>query len=130
MTPQSSTADPWRGFRAVTVGTLLLEAIVVLLALPVVGAVGGGLTAASLAYLLGLAAALVALAGMQRRSWALSADLAVQPVVIGGFVVYPGVGVIGVVFALVWLLIAYFRSEVARRQRLEVLRAPEQPPPG
>ena len=36
--------DPWKSFRGVTAGTLILEAIVVLLALPVVSAIGGGLT--------------------------------------------------------------------------------------
>ena len=30
--------DPWKSFRGVMAGTLILEAIVVLLALPVVGA--------------------------------------------------------------------------------------------
>ncbi|MBV8790041.1 MAG: DUF4233 domain-containing protein, partial [Mycobacterium sp.] len=39
--------------------TLVLEAIVVLLAIPVVGAVGGGLTSVSLGYLIGLAALLI-----------------------------------------------------------------------
>jgi len=36
--------DPWRSFRGVMAGTLILEAIVVLLALPVVASADGGLT--------------------------------------------------------------------------------------
>ena len=36
--------DPWKSFRGVMAGTLILEAIVVLLALPVVSTVDGGLT--------------------------------------------------------------------------------------
>ena len=98
-------------------GTLILEAIVVLLALPVVGAVGGGLTAWSMAYLIGFAVLLVLLAGVQGRPWAIWVNLGVQVVLIAGFVVYPGVGFIGVVFAVVWVLIAYLRAEVLRRQR-------------
>ena len=43
-------ADPWRSFGAVMALTLFLDAIVVLLAIPVVGAVGGGLTTVSLVY--------------------------------------------------------------------------------
>jgi hypothetical protein len=31
--------------------------------------------------------------------------------------VYPGVGFIGVLFTGLWVLIAYFRAEVRRRQR-------------
>ncbi|PIB80345.1 DUF4233 domain-containing protein [Mycobacterium celatum] len=109
-------------------GTLILEAIVVLLALPVVGAVGGGLTPAALTYLIGLAVVLVLLAGVQGRSWAIWANLAVQAVAIAGFLVYPGVGFIGLLFAGVWALIAYFRAEVLRRQRRGLLPGQQRPP--
>ncbi|MDT5117659.1 MAG: hypothetical protein QOE30_3398 [Mycobacterium sp.] len=110
------TADPWKSFRGVMAATLILEAIVVLLAIPVVGAVGGGLTGASLGYLVGLAALLILLCGVQGRPWAIWVNLGVQVVVLAGFVVYPGVGFMGVLFTGLWLLIAYFRAEVRRRQ--------------
>ena len=96
--------------------TLLLETIVILLAIPVVGAVGGGLTAPSLSYLIGLAVLLILLTGLQRRPWAIWANLAVQVVPLAGFALYPGVGFIGLLFSGVWALIAYFRAEVRRRQ--------------
>ena len=89
--------------------------------LPVVGTVGGGLSAGALTYLLGLAAVLILLAGLQGRSWAIWADLAVQLIPIAGFAVYPGVGFIGLIFAAVWALILYVRSEVLRRERLGLL---------
>ena len=53
--------------------------------------------------------------GTEAFMWLTVAVLAVQAVLIAGFVVYPGVGVMGLVFAAVWALIAYFRAEVARR---------------
>jgi len=109
-------ADPWKSFRGVMAATLILEAIVVLLAIPVVGAVGGGLNGASLGYLIGLAALLILLGGVQGRPWAIWVNLGVQVVVLAGFVVYPGVGFLGVLFTGLWLLIAYFRAEVRRRQ--------------
>lgn len=115
MSDQQQQPDPWRGFRGVMAATLILEVIVVLLALPVVSVVGGGLTPAALAYLLGLTLVLVLLTGMQGRSWAIWANLAVQPVLIAGYLIYPGIGVMGVIFTAVWGLIAYFRAEVARR---------------
>jgi hypothetical protein len=115
MSGQPEAPDPWRGFRGVMAATLILEAIVVLLALPGVHVVGGGLTPASLAYLLGLALVLVLFTGIQGRSWAIWANLAVQLVLVAGFAVYPGVGVMGLVFTGVWALIAYFRAEVLRR---------------
>lgn len=126
--PEVPKPDPWKSFRGVTAGTLILEAIVVLLALPVVSAVGGGLNAGTLGYLLGLTAILIALAGMQGKSWAIWADLAVQLIPIAGFLVYPGVGVIGLVFAAVWALIVYVRSEVRRREKYGMLPGQDGPP--
>lgn len=108
--------DPWRSFGAVMALTLFLEAIVVLLAIPVVGAVGGGLTTLSLAYLIGLAVLLILMTGVQRKPWAIWANLGVQVILLAGFAVYPGVGFIGVLFSGLWGLIAYFRAEVRRRQ--------------
>ena len=126
--PEGPKPDPWKSFRGVTAGTLILEAIVVLLALPVVRAIGGGLTAVALTYLLGLAAILILLAGLQGRSWAIWADLAVQLIPVAGFVIYPGIGFIGVLFAVVWALVVYVRAEVLRRERLGLLPGQDGPP--
>jgi hypothetical protein len=115
--PEPPRADPWKSFGGVMAATLLLEAIVVLLAIPVVGAVGGGLTPVSLSYLIGLAVLLILLTALQRRPWAIWVNLAVQVVALAGFAVYPGVGFIGLLFTGVWALIAYLRAEVRRRQQ-------------
>lgn len=120
--------DPWKSFRGVMAGTLILEAITVLLALPVVNAVGGGLTVWSTGYLVGFAALLVLLAGVQGRPWAIWVNLGIQLMLVAGFVVYPLIGFMGVVFAVAWGIIAYLRHEVLRRQRLGLL--PGQQPPG
>lgn len=112
----AAPADPWRSFGAVMALTLFLEAIVVLLAIPVVGAVGGGLTTVSLVYLIGLAVLLILMGGLQRKPWAIWANLGVQVILLAGFAVYPGVGFIGLLFTALWGLIAYFRAEVRRRQ--------------
>ncbi|WSE58921.1 DUF4233 domain-containing protein [Mycolicibacterium sp. ND9-15] len=108
-------------------GTLILEAIVVLLALPVVGRIGGGLTAASGGYLVGLAAVLVLLTGLQGRPWAIWVNLAMQVALIAGVFVHGGIGFIGVVFLVVWLLIAYLRAEVLRRQKRGLLPGQQRP---
>jgi hypothetical protein len=109
-------------------GTLVLEIITVLLALPVVGAVGGGLTVWSTAYLVGFAVLLAVLAGMQGRPWAIWANLGVQALLVAGFEIYPAVGFVGVLFAVVWAVIAYLRAEMLRRQRLGLLPGQQQPP--
>ncbi|GAA2068329.1 DUF4233 domain-containing protein [Williamsia deligens] len=107
--------DPWRGLRGVMAGTLILEAIVVLLALPIVAKVGGGLTAASTTFLLVVTVAMILGSGLQGRSWALGYDLLLQVLLIAGFVLHWSIGAVGIVFALVWVYIAYIRRDVARR---------------
>lgn len=125
--PVQSAPDPWRSFRGVMAGTLILEIITVLLALPVVATVGGGLTAWSTAYLVGFAVLLGLLAGMQGRPWAIWANLGVQLLLVVGFFIYPAIGFIGLLFLVVWGVIAYLRHEMLRRQRLGLL--PGQQPP-
>ena len=124
-TPQPS--DPWKSFRGVMAGTLILELITVLLALPVVGAVGGGLTAWSTSYVIGFAILLGLLAGIQGRQWAIWANLGVQLLLVAGFFVYPAIGFMGLLFLVVWGVIAYLRAEVLRRQRLGLLPGQQLP---
>ena len=125
--PAVPPPDPWKSFRGVMAGTLILEAIVVLLALPVVAMVGGGLTAWSTIYLVGFAVFLVLLSGVQGRPLAIWLNLGVQLILVAGFFVYPAVGMVGLVFAAVWGVIAYLRGEVLRRQRRGLLPGQQQP---
>src|SRR3954463_16061089 len=122
--PQRETPpgpDPWRSFRGVMAGTLILEAIVVLLALPVVASADGGLTPLTGGYLVGFAVVLVLLTGAQGRPWAIWLNLAMQVVLIAGWLVHGAVGFIGLIFLAVWLLISYLRAEVLRRQKRGLL---------
>lgn len=120
--------DPWKSFRGVMAGTLILESIVVLLALPVVSFSRGGLSVTSAGYLIGVAVVLIVLAGLQGRPWALAANLAMQVFVIAGAFIHVTVGFVGVVFAGVWALIVYLRGEVKRRQERGLLPGQQRPP--
>lgn len=120
--------DPWKSFRGVMAGVLILEAIVVLLALPVVAAADGGLTVTTGTYLIGLAVVLILLAGLQGRPWAIWVNLAIQLALVAGWVVSAAVGFIGLVFTGVWLLIVYLRSEVKRREQRGLLPGQKTPP--
>lgn len=113
---QPAPADPWRGFRGVMAGTLILESIVVLLAIPVVKMVGGGLTPLSLTYLIAIAVIMILLCGMQGRPWALQANLALQLALVAGFFIHATIGFVGLLFLGVWLLIWYMRNQVRDRQ--------------
>lgn len=126
MTPDPG--DPWKSFRGVMAGTLILELIAVLLALPVVDAVGGGLTPWSTSYVIGFAVLLGLLAGLQGRPWAIWANLGAQLLLVAGFFIYPAIGFMGLLFLVVWGVIAYLRAEVLRRQRLGLLPGQQSPP--
>jgi len=123
-----ATPDPWKSFRGVMAGTLILEAIVVLLALPVVAAADHGLTPLTAGYLIGFAVVLVLLCGVQGRPWAIWVNLGIQVVLIAGWLVHGAVGFIGVIFTVVWVLIAYLRAEVLRRQKRGLLPGQQSPP--
>ncbi|KWX24238.1 DUF4233 domain-containing protein [Mycolicibacterium wolinskyi] len=128
MSTSPTPPDPWKSFRGVMAGTLILEAIVVLLALPVVAVGESGLTWTAGGYLIGLAVVLILMCGVQGRPWAIWANLGIQVVLIAGVVIHGAIGFIGVVFAVVWLLIVYLRAEVKRRQERGLLPG-QQPPP-
>jgi hypothetical protein len=119
--------DPWKSFRGVMSGVLLLEAVVVLLALPVVLVVGNAVPETTGTYLIAVAAVLVVLPAFQRYQWAIWLNLAIQLVLLAGFFVDPAIGFIGVLFTAVWLLLAYLRSEVLRRQKRGLLPGQQQP---
>lgn len=107
--------DPWKGLRGVMAGTLVLEAIVVLLALPVVADVGGGVTWFSGTYLVVLALLMILGAGLQRKPWAIPFNLGLQVLLLAGTFIHLSIGIIGLVFAAVWAFILVLRSDVQRR---------------
>ena len=125
--PHSPAVDPWKGLRGIMAGTLVLEAIVVALALPVVGTLGGGLTTVSGALVAALAVAMVVASGLQRRRWGLGFALALQALMIVSGLLVSALGILGVVFALVWVYLLYLRAEVARRMAEGSLPSQQRP---
>ncbi|WP_395311968.1 DUF4233 domain-containing protein [Mycobacterium sp. AMU20-3851] len=113
-------------------GIHILEAIVVLLALPVVSAGEDGLTVAAGSFLIGMAVVLILLSGMQGRPGIIWVNLGIQAVFIAGALIHGGIGFIGVIFAGVWVLMIYLRAEVKRRQARGQLpyQQPGPPPQG
>lgn len=110
------TTDPWKGFRGVMAGTLVLEAIVVLLVLPVISTVGGGLSPLSAGYVIGLAVLMIVGAGFQGRPWAIPFNLTLQGLAVLGFFVDPAFGAVGVLFAVVWAYLLYLRKDIRNRE--------------
>jgi hypothetical protein len=104
--------DPMKGLRGVYAATLTLEAIVVALALLVLPKFGDGATPFGVTVIAALAVAMVVAAGLQRRRWGLWFALALQAVMIACGLLVPALGVMGVVFALVWGAILMMRRDL------------------
>ena len=107
--------DPMKGLRGVFAATLTLEAIVVALSLLVLSKFGAGATPLGVTVITVLAVAMVVAAGMQRRAWGLGLALALQVVMIACGLLVPALGVMGVVFALVWGGLLLLRRDLAGR---------------
>ena len=108
--------DPMKGIRGVFAAVLILESIVVLLALLVFARFGNGPPAVGAAVIVGLALLMIVGSGLQRRSWGLRFALVVQvATIVAGFVLVTPLGVVGVVFGLVWVALLLMRRDVARR---------------
>jgi hypothetical protein len=112
--PAAPVRDPWKGLRGIMAGALVLEFITVLLALPVVAKLGDGISSGAGWVVAGLAVAMLAAAFVQRRPWGLHVALGLQAAMIACWPLVPTLGILGVVFALVWLYILTLRNNLRR----------------
>jgi Protein of unknown function (DUF4233) len=107
--------DPMKGFRGVAAGALILEVIVVGLSLLVVQRTAGGLGSWKGLLVGGIILALIVTCGLLRHSWSTWVVLAIQVVLIASIFVVTEVGVVGIIFGLVWAYLFYLRRDVAKR---------------
>jgi hypothetical protein len=99
----SETAPP-RGLIGVGIGGLSLEAMVLLLATPVViSAERGDVVAWHVGYLLGVAVLVILAAVLLRRPYGLYAGSVVQPLVIAAGIVTWPMYVVGLLFTAIWI---------------------------
>lgn len=114
--------DPLKGIRGVYAAVLALESIVVGLALLVLPKFGPGATPLGVSVLGGLAVVMLLSAFVQRTSWGLTLALALQVItIVAGFVFVTALGVMGIVFALVWVGILLLRRDlVGKMERGEL----------
>ncbi len=114
MSEGGARRDPGRSLAAVAAATLTLEAVVVLLAIPMVISLSRDhLSAVDVGVLVALPVILLAAAAVQRRPSGLVVGTVAQPlVVLGGIVTWP-LYVLGAVFAGLWV------GYLSLRRRLE-----------
>lgn len=111
--------DPMAGLSGVLSGTLIMEAITVLLILTVILKVDEGehWTTFNWVYITVIGLAHVVMAAFQRKPGALWIDLALQIPLILGFFIHWSVTAVGVIFGIVWYFIIQMRSEMIQRMR-------------
>lgn len=107
--------DPMKGFAGVMSATLMLEALVVLLALPVVAKLGSGLATWQGVLVGVLALALAVACAFVRRPWGKWVAVGLQIVLIACWFAVTALGVLGLIFGLVWAVLLWMRHDVARR---------------
>jgi hypothetical protein len=107
--------DPMRSFVGVMSATLVLEAIVVLLALPVVAKLGDGLATWQGVLVGVIALALLVTCAFLRRPWGKWLAAGLQVVLIACWFTMVALGIVGLLFGLVWALLLWMRHDVARR---------------
>jgi hypothetical protein len=115
-TPEANPPkDPLKGLRGIMAATLVMETITVGLALPVVAKLGGGISSVAGWLITGLAIAMLVAALLQRRPWGLGLALALQVAMIACWPLVPALGVLGLVFGLVWVYLLWLRHTFAKR---------------
>ena len=125
-TPAPLKKDPLKAFRGIMAGTLILEVIVVALALPVIAKLHGGVTSLVGWVAFGFIAAFIAMCAFVRRPWAIATVLVLHALLIATWILLPAMGVIGVIFGLVWIYVLWLRRDLLKRMAEGRLPAQQQ----
>jgi hypothetical protein len=106
---RSGLKNPAAAVRGLGSGTLIMEAIVLLLAIQPIRLLGGNLGAAGIWTVVGLAVAAILLAGLMGRRWAWHVGSALQVVLLLSAFLHWSLGALGVIFGLTWLYATHVR---------------------
>jgi hypothetical protein len=109
----SGLRNPARAVRSVGAATLVVEAVVLLLALLPLVRLGGAHKSAAAWLCGGLAVLAIVFAGMLRRPWAWWAGAVIPVALFGaGFWLHWSLSVLGVLYGLVWAYVLYVRQSI------------------
>ena len=107
--------DPLRSFRGVILLTLILEGIVVLLTLPWVAKLGSGVDSWQGVLVGALALAHFLACGLAGRSWGVLLALGLQAILLISWLAVTALGIVGLIFGVVWAVLWWLRHDVAKR---------------
>lgn len=113
--PVYRAPDPERGLRGATSATLILQALTVLLSIPVARNTGSGTTAVGVIIIVVLALAMIMACAFVKKPWATAMIVTLQVLTIAGWFISGYLGVVGVIFGIAFAVIFWFRYEYRRR---------------
>jgi hypothetical protein len=108
----SGLRNPQAAVRGLGAGTLVLEAIVLLLAIQPIRIMGGHLGGWGVGAVIALAVLAVALAGMMKRRWAWGAGTALQVLLLASGLFHWSLAVLGLIFGAAWAYASYVRKTI------------------
>jgi hypothetical protein len=108
-------ADPERGLRGVMSAILIFEAIAILLGLTVISNGGRSAPGWQSGVVLAVAVAHLLTPVFIKRRFAVALIFVLQAILIGCWAIDAAIGITGIVFLVVWLLILLMRREFRRR---------------
>jgi hypothetical protein len=115
MTTPPPKKDPMKGFRGIMAGTLILEVIVVALALPIVAKLRGGIGTTAGVVVFAFIVAFIVMCALLKHRWSVGAIIGLHVLLIASWILLPPLGVIGVIFSLVWTYLLWLRRDLLKR---------------
>ena len=115
--------DPMKDIRGVMAGTLVMEAITMGLVLTVILRVDNGAywTTFNWVYVTAVAVAMFLAAFLQRFSWSIPMNIALQVFALAGVFIHYSMGIVAVIFILAWAYLFYLRNNLIERMKRGLL---------
>ncbi|MGX6605051.1 DUF4233 domain-containing protein [Micromonosporaceae bacterium Da 78-11] len=110
--PRSGLRNPQAAVRGLGAGTLVLEAIVLLLAIQPIRLLGGHLSGWGVGAVVALAVLAALLAGMMRRTWAWHAGTVLQVLLLAGGLLHWSLAVLALIFGGAWAYATHVRKSI------------------
>lgn len=109
---RSGLRNPEAAVRGLGSGTLVLEAIVLLLAVQPIRILGGDLSGWGIGVIVALAMLAVALAGSMRRPWAWHAGTTLQALLLVSGLLHWSLAALGLIFGAAWVYATSVRRKI------------------
>lgn len=110
--PPSGLKNPQGAVRGLGAGTLVLEAIVLLLAIQPIRIMGGDLSGRGVAAVIALAVLCLLTAGMMKRPWAWHVGTAVQVLLLAAGLLHWSLAALGLIFGAAWAYALHVRRTI------------------